>query len=231
MKVFSSHSLGEVIFLHTFVLYPVRICQGAPSEPKAGMKCVVCALALPGASGRWCTKCLKVKYCSKQCQAQHTAAHHPVCAVVQDLKMHLSGFNDRLFLKHGPEDAALLPSPVTYRKLFTLGQQQLAAGARGALCYTTHRREKLEEVRQRHTAGELFVDPYHPALVIHAFFTPVAELKPWLALLSVKSRRHFRQLCQLTTSDGVPMLYFREVWSEGEPNWRVSVFWVAETEF
>lgn len=206
------------------------------------MKCAGCAKALPRAlDGFWCTACFKVKYCSTECEVQHSPAHQTLCALVEDLKRRLSGFNHRLFLRDSGSQAsseAFMPSHETYQKLYHFGRTHLTQDqARSAICYTTHRVEKLDEVRQKQaravTPGEVFVDPHHE-LVIHCFVAHRAHLKSMLKGLPSAQRLLFFSLCErpgLVTELGVPVLYFRDLWVAGEHDVRIALFLVTPSEF
>ncbi len=196
------------------------------------MKCAACKKEfLHGNEGAWCTSCYKVKYCCDDCEEKDAANHTTICRVVQELRT-VPGFNHRLFLKNG--DTAMMPSHQVYQTLHQFGSKYLKH-VRGAVCYTTHRLEKLPEVEKKlkdtTTTASYLVDPLHQ-LIVHYFMIPMNVLKKMCKNIP-RNRQLFIDLCRRDdlAQLGVPVVYFREIWVDGEQDIKLATFLVSQNEF
>lgn len=197
------------------------------------MRCGQCAVNLDHADqGFWCQTCFKVKYCSTDCEVKHSPEHQTLCNLVEHLKANVPGFNHRLFLRTGQDPSSFLPSHEAYQQLLTYGQKQLETTP-GAICYTSHPAPKLAEVQARAKKDDLVIlDPLHQ-LVLHIFSVNLNRLKKILHKYAAAPRKLFLATCkrpQLVATLGVPVVYFREFWADGERDIRLSVFLVTPSE-
>ena len=197
------------------------------------MRCGTCATNLEHADqGAWCQTCFKVKYCSTECEVKDSPQHQTLCTLVEHLKANIPGFNHRLFVRNGRDPSAFLPSHEAYRELLAYGQKQLEKTP-GAICYTTHPAQKLAEIQARAKANDLVIlDPLHQ-LVLHIFSVNISCLKKILNNYDTAARKLFLTTCrrpQLVSTLGVPAVYFRDFWSQGERDICISVFLITPSE-
>lgn len=198
------------------------------------MRCGVCQKALEHADqGFWCGSCFKIKYCSVDCEVQHAPHHQTLCALVEQLRAELPGFNHRLFLRHGTDTGALLPTHDLYQQVYQLGHRQLTAVPGGALVYTTHAPGKLDALRARARPHELVLWDPCQQLALHVWVMNRSQLKALLRPWPRAPRQLFLTLCQrpqLVTTLGVPVVYLRDFWQHGEHERCLSTFLIAPTE-